>query len=59
LCSRLPRAQQPRLRFGYSRQRPRFAVAQNHGQGDAAVGAGAVRRDAGQQVQHWRPGSSA
>lgn len=51
--------QQPRLRFGYPRPRPRFAVAQDHGQGVAAIGAGAVRRDAGQQVQHGRPGSSA
>jgi len=62
--SRLPtavssRAQQPRLRFGDPRPRPGFIAAQDHGQGDAAVGAGAVRRDARKQVQHGRPGSSA
>lgn len=53
------RAQQPRLRFGDSRPRPGFVAAQDHGQSDAAVSAGAVRRDAGQQVQHGRPGSGA
>jgi len=62
--SRLPtavssRAQQPRLRFGDTRPRPGFVAAQDNGQGDAAVGACAIRRDAGQQVQHGRPGSSA
>lgn len=52
--------QQPRVRVGDPRpRRPRIAAVPDHGPGHAAVGAGAVRRAAGQPVQRGRVGGGA
>lgn len=52
--------QQSRVRVGDPRpRRPRIAAVPDHGPGHAAVGAGAVRRAAGQPVQRGRVGGGA
>lgn len=52
--------QQPRVRVGDPRpRRPRIAAVPDHGPGHAAVGAGVVRRAAGQPVQRGRVGGGA